>query len=314
MRRLANLNERATEHSSVIAYDDSEPRMARLRDELEKHDIEAEVEPVMTGRGERYDLLVPKSKATEADKILTAFHGRGLSRDRSYKLPMASFLKDEDALGERVAPGFTAVTLYIDGERVQIGDPEWIKMTDDIEGTVEELKEKYRGAKVTVTPTGEQEVSIEVERKKSSRLGERSASLGERRTETDENIEHEIGEWLERGKEFELDDINERIGRLGELKVLADNIDHIIHRELKKAIGAGVPSSIVSEIDQSSLNSEGIGGDYRATGKFRIWHDQDAYAQGSFSAEGMAGELQNMTINITQVSGHGKKNPPLRFF
>jgi hypothetical protein len=235
MRRLTNLNERTNEHMSVIASDDSEPRMSRLSAELEKHDIDAEVEPVMTARGERYDLLVPKSKEAEANKILTAFHGRGLSRDRSYILPNV---------------------------------PE-------------------------------------------------EASLGERRTETDENIEHEIGEWLERGQEFELGDINEPIkggGTEPERKVLENNVLFIVLRELEKKVGKLPAGDIGVEMDRNSVDSEGHDDEYRATGKFRIWHDEDSYAQGSFSAEGMAGELQNMTINITQVSGHGKKNPPLRFF
>jgi hypothetical protein len=238
-RKLAGLNERASEHWAVIAYDSDEARMDIFRRELEKHDIEAEVEPVMTARGERYDLLVRQSKQAEANKILTDMHGRGLSRNRAYKLPN---VPEESPFGE-------------------------------------------------ATPAA---------------------------SDLDHDIEREIGRWLESGAEFELGDINEPVDFAptspAERRVLEKNVLFIVLRELEKKVGKLPPRTVTVEILRGAVESEKDDDNYRAIGHFRIWHAGDSYAQGSLTAEGVAGELQNMTINIIQASGHGKKNTPLRFF
>lgn len=146
-------------------------------------------------------------------------------------------------------------------------------------------------------------------------LSERSALSGE---DLDHAIEQEIGRWLEGGAEFELSDINDEIraGTLAERSTLVANINHIIERELEKKVGKLAPRTVeVAGVDRSTVWSKEDDADgYRALGTFRIWHAGDSYAEGSFAADGMAGELQNMTINVTQASGHRKTNPPIKFF
>jgi hypothetical protein len=150
----------------------------------------------------------------------------------------------------------------------------------------------------------------------------RLRNLNERTAPTGEDLTHdiwrEIGRWLEDKEEFELGDINEEIhGTSDEQKVLESNILFIVERELKNKVGTIPRRSVSIEIDRGSIDSDYGGDQYRSTGHFRIWHDQDSAAQGSYAATGLAGETQtllDMTINITQASGHGKENPSLKFF
>ena len=140
---------------------------------------------------------------------------------------------------------------------------------------------------------------------------EHSAPTGE---DLAHEIEQEIGRWLEDEEEFELGDINDSIGagERGEAKTLESNILFIVARELDKKLGAGAAKGVTVELGNFDNSEEDDR--YRAGGDFRIWHAGDSYAQGSFAATGMADELQDMTINITQASGHSKKNAPLRFW
>ena len=152
-------------------------------------------------------------------------------------------------------------------------------------------------------------------------MDERSAPTGE---DLAHDIWREIGRWLEDEEELELGDINEDVTSQNEQKVLSDNIAFIVHRDLEKKLGSGAARGVTVEI-QKGYENYVEENEYRAFGDFRIWYDQDSAAQGSFGATGDVAEsdplhtegnfvLQNMTINITQASGHGKHNDPIRFF
>ena len=69
-----------------------------------------------------------------------------------------------------VAAGFTEVSIYLDDDRVSTGDKDYVKMTDDVDGVVSDLKEKYPDKEVVVTPAGAQSVMIEVLSKSASKV------------------------------------------------------------------------------------------------------------------------------------------------
>lgn len=68
-----------------------------------------------------------------------------------------------------VAQGFTEVSVYVDDRRLEIGEPNYLRLTDDLEGTMEDLKAAYPGAAVTKEEIGERSYMLTVDTKKASK-------------------------------------------------------------------------------------------------------------------------------------------------
>lgn len=68
-----------------------------------------------------------------------------------------------------VAPGFIGVSVYRNDQRVEQGEPDYVKMTDDVEETISGFKAKYPKAEVTTQKLGPQEVIINIDDKTASK-------------------------------------------------------------------------------------------------------------------------------------------------